>query len=365
MRSRCTRVSLILLGGEPLLDFGLFREAVEYAKRVKPRGKRIRFDTSTNGTLLDRERVAFLARHRIHTQISFDGVREAQDVRGRGTFDVLDRLLTSLGRDQPAFLRDRVRIAVTFTMATARHLAASMRYFIHRGVRNVVISPVSTPDPSWTTGSIDDLDRHLGRLYDVCLRHYRRTDEVPLHLFRKRHGRTPRRPERIGMCGVGMGRTFAIDVDGEVVGCALLARSYQSLSPFLRARLDPMRLGDFRSAGFAARRAHYPGAARAAEIFDNKEKKYSSFGRCGDCRHLGDCVVCPVSIGAIPGNDDPRRVPDLACAWNLVSLKYRARFPAQPDATDLLTGRGHVPDMMRELLAATQAMREPPKGRRP
>jgi hypothetical protein len=32
-----------------------------------------------------------------------------------------------------------------------------------------------------------------------------------------------------------------------------------------------------------------------------------------------------------PDNRDRRRVPDFVCAFNLVTLKYRRRFPVMPD----------------------------------
>src|SRR5262245_26516223 len=61
MRSRRREVTLLLIGGEPLLEFDLFREAVEYAEQVRPAGKRVRLFTSTNGTLLDAARARCLA----------------------------------------------------------------------------------------------------------------------------------------------------------------------------------------------------------------------------------------------------------------------------------------------------------------
>ena len=79
--------------------------------------------------------------------------------------------------------------------------------------------------------------------------------------------------------------------------------------------------------------------ARAAGIFHDKEEKHSSYGRCADCRHIATCGVCPASIGHIPGNTDPHRVPDLICAFNLVASKYRERFPRPPTVLEALSGR--------------------------
>lgn len=73
--------------------------------------------------------------------------------------------------------------------------------------------------------------------------------------------------------------------------------------------------------------AQYPAAVRATGLFHDKRTKFSSYGRCRECRYLETCGFCPVSIGHQPNNDDPDRVPDFLCAFNLVSNKYRERFP--------------------------------------
>ncbi len=87
-----------------------------------------------------------------------------------------------------------------------------------------------------------------------------------------------------------------------------------------------MRLGDIRAPGFGRRREQYPTAAAAAGIFTGKEDKRSSYRTCRGCRFVHLCSVCPVSIGHIPGNTDPNRVPDLQCAFNLAVLTARERF---------------------------------------
>ena len=97
-----------------------------------------------------------------------------------------------------------------------------------------------------------------------------------------------------------------------------------------------MRMGDVRDEAFPRRLALYPAAVRAAGIFHDKQDKHSSYGRCGECRFLRTCSVCPTSIGHIPGNTDPDRVPDNLCAYNLVSLAYKDRFPRQPDPIAIL-----------------------------
>jgi hypothetical protein len=170
------------------------------------------------------------------------------------------------------------------------------------------------------------------------VRHYRRIGEVPFQLFRReRRGSAPEW-QKVSMCGVGRGETPAVDVDGQVHGCLMFVDSYQKFpTTFLRTRLGAMRMGDLRDPRLPQRMAAYPSAAKAAGIFHNKQDKYSSYARCGECRFLATCSVCPVSIGHQLGNTDPNRIPDFQCAYNLVSLKYRERFPFQPRARERLS----------------------------
>jgi radical SAM protein with 4Fe4S-binding SPASM domain len=129
------------------------------------------------------------------------------------------------------------------------------------------------------------------------------------------------------MCAAAGTAGLAVDVDGQVYGCVLFAESYQTIPDgMLRRCLEPMRLGDIRAQGLGTRLEAYPAAAAAAGIFTQKQDKRSSYRSCEGCRFLHACSVCPVSIGHIPGNSDPHRVPDLQCAFNLAVLTARERF---------------------------------------
>jgi len=329
LASRHDDVRILFIGGEPLLEFPTIERAVEYVARHKRREMDVRLAMITNGLLLGEREIAFLAGHGFHVQLSFDGVPSAQALRGEHTFEKLDALLDSLRRDQPAFYENSLKVAITVVPSTIGHLADSVKYFVlDKKIQQLTIGPQITAVDDWRPERISELDEAFSRVFKICLQRYRETAEVPLEVFRKQ-GR-PRRAavKTRAMCGVGNGDQLAVDVDGQSHGCVTFSESYQTFpTTFLRSRIEAMRLGDIRDAGFDDRLARYPSAVEAAEIFHRKEDKYSSYGRCGDCRYLADCSVCPMSLGRADGDHDPRRVPDFSCAYNLISLKYRARFP--------------------------------------
>lgn len=345
-------VHMLFVGGEPLLEFPLIQRAVAYVEKARSPHLEVRYQIITNGTLLRDEPLAFFVEHDFEVHLSFDGIAPAQDVRGRGTFAILDHLLDRLREEHADFLADKVHVSLTLLPATIPHLADSVEYFLRKGVAEIAVSPAITHQAEWRAELMEELERQFARAFRASLRHFRRTGEIPLKLFRKEGPNPRRRSGGLPMCGVGRGERAAVDVDGQVHGCLMFVDSYQKFpTALLRTRLAAMRMGDLRDPEFPRRLAAYPAAARAAGLFHDKQEKYSSYGRCGECRFLTSCGVCPVSIGHQPGNADPNRIPDFLCAYNLVSLKYRERFPRQPGTVQLLTGRAPVPRSVRALLA--------------
>lgn len=85
-------------GGEPLLEMKLIHEIIAYANKVF-KGKNIRYNMTTNATLLNDEIVKFLYENDISITISLDGPQAIQDnsrvfaESGKGTFDVIMKKL--------------------------------------------------------------------------------------------------------------------------------------------------------------------------------------------------------------------------------------------------------------------------------
>jgi MoaA/NifB/PqqE/SkfB family radical SAM enzyme len=231
-------------------------------------------------------------------------------------------------KDQnPRLFREDLTISITLIPPAIPFLADSVRYLIDKDCRRIEIAPPITSHPAWSDDYLDQLDRQFSGLGDISLDHYRRTNRVPLLLFRGEQRGTRRRFERASMCGVMRGATPAVDVDGQVYGCALLAASFQDFdSPLLRRLHEVMRIGAMKDPRFEERFHRFQEATRAEETLNRKEDKFTSYGRCGDCPYFDDCSICPVSIGHIPGNHDPARVPDFACAFTRTALRHRDLF---------------------------------------
>ncbi len=336
-------LNVVFLGGEPLLEFRLIRQAVRYVSERCPADRRIHYSVSTNGMLLEESVARFLEKHGFDTQLSIDGTAKAQDLRAEGTFVTLDKLLQRLRDQNPRLFHEHLTISITLIPPAIPFLADSVRYLIEKDCRKIAIAPLITSHPAWSESCVDQLESQFACLRDFSADHFRRTNRVPVLLFRGEEGRAEPRSGRRSMCGVTRGRTPAVDVDGQVYGCALLASSFQKLeSPLLRGLHQVMRIGRIGDPRLNVKYQQYQEAALEDEILNRKEEKYSSYGKCGDCPFFEECSICPVSIAHIPGNNDPARVPDFACAFNRTALKYRqefirkARHAAETDADLIL-----------------------------
>jgi sulfatase maturation enzyme AslB (radical SAM superfamily) len=332
------RTNLVFSGGEPLLEFDRLRTVVEYAEENRTSEKALRYWLVTNGLLLTDDVADFLQAHRFRVQLSFDGVAAAQDHRGKNTFEILDRLLDSLRRRQQDLFR-RLQIAMTVIPPTVRHMANSVEYFLQKGAHELSIAPSLTHSPGWATEDIAELDRQFAEISNLCRHHLDRSGEVPVRILRKDEGSALRGYRMRRLCGGLRGSSLAVDVDGHLYGCPLFAESCQQFPPgSLMTELKALRMGDVRDPALPERRA---AAIRAADrlVPENwSMRRYSSYGRCGDCRYRAGCFICPVSIWSKPDDGDMFRVPDFVCAFNKVALKYREGFPYAPGEFSAMLG---------------------------
>ncbi len=82
-------------GGEPLMNFEVVKEIIEYARSMESaHHKNFRFTITTNGLLLDEEKKAYINTHMNNVVLSIDGRKEVNDrmryrVGGQGSYDAI------------------------------------------------------------------------------------------------------------------------------------------------------------------------------------------------------------------------------------------------------------------------------------
>ncbi len=117
-------------GGEPLLEFDLIKQCVEYALD-QVEGKKIRFAMTTNGTLLTDETVDYLRKYEFDLNISLDGSKAEHDasrkfINGKGTFDTIFKNIERIHERYPDYKNS---ITILATINPHMNLGCVLEYF--------------------------------------------------------------------------------------------------------------------------------------------------------------------------------------------------------------------------------------------
>lgn len=142
-------------GGEPLLNWDVCKQLVEYARSIeKAAGKRFRFTLTTNGVDIDDDVIDFANREMHNVVLSLDGRKEIHDrfrvdYSGRGSFDTVvpkfQKLVNARG-GKNYYMRG------TFTHANPDFLA-DIKTMLDLGFTELSMEPVicAPDDPSALT----------------------------------------------------------------------------------------------------------------------------------------------------------------------------------------------------------------------
>jgi uncharacterized protein len=124
---------VLLYGGEPLLNWGVFRGAVEYIESLKGSSlpQDVEIMTVTNGTSIREPHARFMAEHDIRVALSVDGPKEVNDkfritVKGKGTFDRIEHGLRMLQKFDV-----KTTLSITITPDIVSRLVEIVRWAHH------------------------------------------------------------------------------------------------------------------------------------------------------------------------------------------------------------------------------------------
>ena len=154
-------IEISLNGGEPLLNYEVFKYIViEITKRNK-NNIEIEFQTSTNGTLLNDNILKFIAEYKIVTQISLDGFKENNDknrifINGNGTFDIVYKNIKEKIKN---FGSNSIVISTVITPFTYKNLYNFLLLLIEDGINKINIS--ICPDYQWSLSDFEYLKIEL------------------------------------------------------------------------------------------------------------------------------------------------------------------------------------------------------------
>ncbi|OON97809.1 MAG: thioether cross-link-forming SCIFF peptide maturase [Epulopiscium sp. Nele67-Bin005] len=175
-------VEVDFFGGEPLMNFKVVKEVVEYAREQEEKtGKNFRFTLTTNGVLLNNTIIEFLNKNMYNVVLSLDGRPKVNDKmrptsNGKGSYDIIlpkfKKLVDERGHKQ-------YYIRGTFT----RHnldFAQDVLHMADAGFSEVSVEPVVAPpttDYALKDEDLEPLCKEYENLAKEMLRRHKENGE--------------------------------------------------------------------------------------------------------------------------------------------------------------------------------------------
>lgn len=216
-------LELDFFGGEPLMNFGVVKDIVKYARsREAEYGKRFRFTITTNGMLLTDDKIDFINDEMSNVVLSIDGRKSVNDrmrvrVDGSGSYDkILDgykRLVAKRG-DKDYYVRG------TYTKHNL-DFSKDVLHLYELGFDQVSVEPVMA-DPEYDYAITDaDIDR-INAEYETLAQELEKIREkggfVNFFHFMLDLDQGPCAIKRLRGCGSG-NEYVAITPDGDIYPC--------------------------------------------------------------------------------------------------------------------------------------------------
>ena len=217
-------LELDFFGGEPLMNFDAVKEVVKYARsREAEYGKRFRFTITTNGVLLDDDKIAFINREMSNVVLSIDGRREVNDrmrpaVNGKGSYDIIlpkfKKLVDARSRDKDWYVRG------TFTKYNL-DFSEDVFSLYEQGFDQISVEPV-VADPKYpyalTEEDIPAIAAEYERLAQRLLENDKQGKHFNFFHFMIDLDQGPCAVKRLRGCGCGS-EYVAVTPDGDIFPC--------------------------------------------------------------------------------------------------------------------------------------------------
>lgn len=140
-------IEVDFFGGEPLMNFEVVKEVVEYARSIeKEANKNFRFTITTNGVLLDEEKQKYINENMYNVVLSLDGRQSVNDTmrktsNGKGSYDLIVPKFQQLAESRK---QQNYYVRGTFTRNNL-DFAKDVIHLADLGFKQVSVEPVVAP----------------------------------------------------------------------------------------------------------------------------------------------------------------------------------------------------------------------------
>lgn len=160
-------------GGEPLMNFEAVKEILEYARGLEKKyDKSFRFTITTNGILLDDEKIDYINQNMGNIVLSIDGRKEVNDkmryrADGTGSYDRIVPLFQKVAESRN---QDDYYVRGTFTRENL-DFAKDVIHLADLGFKQVSIEPVVCGDETSYSLREEDLPK-IFEQYEILVKEY-------------------------------------------------------------------------------------------------------------------------------------------------------------------------------------------------
>ena len=217
-----SHIEIDFFGGEPMMNFDVVKETVAYGRSLeKSTGKHFWFTTTTNGTLMNKERIDFINENMDNVVISVDGRKEVHDkirhdCAGNGSYDRIIPNAKELveGRNGKSYF-----IRGTFT-AKNKDFSNDVMHLADLGFKEISVEPVvgSGSDLYFKEADVPELLTEYENLALKYLNRLNKGDDFRFYHFNINLYDGPCLFKRITACGAGY-EYVAVDPDGKIFPC--------------------------------------------------------------------------------------------------------------------------------------------------
>lgn len=215
-------IEMDFFGGEPLMNFDVVKEVVAYARQIEKRTNKVfHFTITTNGTLLDQEKIAFINEHMNNVVISIDGRKKVHDAvrhdrSGHGSYDRIMPLAQELvaGRNGKShFIRG------TFT-AKNKDFSKDVMHLADMGFKEISVEPVvgEGSELSFKESDIPDVLKEYENLALKYLERLSTDRQFRFYHFNINTYKGPCLFKKVSACGAGL-EYLAVSPDGKLYPC--------------------------------------------------------------------------------------------------------------------------------------------------
>ena len=215
-------LELDFFGGEPLMNFNVVKQIVEYARsREKEYNKKFRFTITTNGLLLDDDKIDFINKEMSNVVLSIDGRKEVNDYfrvlpNGQGCYDMIlpkyKKLVEGRG-DKEYYVRG------TFTNRN-KDFSNDVFALYEAGFDQISVEPVvgDSDEYALVMDDLPEIFKEYERLADRIIENEKNGKKFNFFHFMIDLDQGPCAIKRLRGCGCG-NDYVAVTPDGDIFPC--------------------------------------------------------------------------------------------------------------------------------------------------